>query len=587
MTRRSRWLLVAVLLVGLATALLMWRRPQPAGAPEAQSGVTLARGGELVAALRNDPPTFNRYAPRGFENTVEALTLLLHAPLARINRHTGALELWLAERADGAADGLTYTLTLRDGVRWSDGHPFTSDDVVFSVQALYDRRLRSPIASAMLVGGKPITVSARDARTVVLTFPAPFGPGLRILENLPIFPKHKLEAALRAGTMGDAWGVTANPADVVGLGPFKLVSYTPAERVVVERNPHYFRKVQPPDGGEEVQLPYLDRLTIAIVRDQNTEVLRLQNGQIDIGAREIRPEDYATLRRDQERGRVKLVDAGVGLDPNMLWFNLSPGAYAGDPRKPWLQSEDFRKAISHAVDRRALVDQVYLGLAIPIHGPITPGNTEWYTADIPRYDYDPERARSLLRERLRFTDVNRDGMLEDAAGRPVRFSILSQQQDTIRMRSVSVIQQHLRQAGIAVDVVGLDSGALIQRFAASNYDAIYFGVESNSFDPANNMDLWLSSGSFHVWNPGQPSPATEWERRIDELMQHVIASGDAAERRRLFSQVQQIFAEHIPILYFATPRVVIALSPKVANANPAPLRPIVLWSADTLAVARR
>ncbi len=578
MVNRLRTTAIAFFLVLLAAALvLLLRAPRPE-APDAarvsESGAPPAarHGGELVAAVRNDPPTFNRLAPSGNHNTAEAIAQLVFAKLARVNRITAELEPWLAERWDESADHLTYTLTLRDGLKWSDGAPFTSADVRFSFEAVYDARLNSPIKSSMLIAGKPIAVGAPDPKTVVLKFPAPFGPALRILDNLPIVPRHKLEAALRAGTMGDAWGVSTHPSDVVGMGPFRLVSYAPGERIVFERNPHYWRR----------GLPYLDRLTLSIVRDQNTEILRIENGQIDISSREIRPEDYAALRREADQGRVKLADAGVGLDPNMLWFNLSPGAYKGDARKTWLQSEDFRKAISHAIDRQGVLDQVYLGLGVPVFGPVTPGNKEWYVEDTPRYEFDRARARAILTGRLGFVDTNKDGMLEDRAGRPVRFSILTQQQDTIRMRTSSVIQAQLKQAGIAVDIVGMDVGSLVERFYAGNYDAIYFGVEATSTDPANNLDLWLSSGSFHVWNPGQATPGTDWEKRIDELMQQQIATTDQAERKRLYAEVQRIFGEHIPIVYLAAPRLIIAMSPKVVGAQPVPVKPSVLWAADGL-----
>jgi peptide/nickel transport system substrate-binding protein len=540
-----------------------------------------------VAAIRQDPPTFNRYAPHGNDNTVEAISQLIDGKLARIDRVTGELQPWLAERWAESPDHLTFTLTLRDGLKWSDGQPFSAADVLFSFRAVYDPRVNSSIRSSMLVADRPIAVTSPDARTVVLTFPAPFGPGLRILDNLPIIPSHKLESSFRAGTFNEAWGPTATPSEIVGMGPFRITGYAPADRITFERNPYYWRAA---DGqaatDQDHRLPYLDRFTLAIVREQNTEMLRLENGQIDISAREIRPDDYAALRREADRGRLKLADAGIGLDPNMLWFNLTPQAFSGDPRKVWLQSEEFRKAVSHAIDRQAVVDQVYSGLAVPLFGPVTPGNQQWYVDDITRYDYDPARARTLLVETLGFVDSDKDGMLEDRSGREVRFSILTQQQDTIRTRTASVIQAQLKSAGIAVDVVALDPGSLVQRFAAGNYDAIYFGVEASSTDPANNLDFWLSTGSFHVWNPEQKTPATDWERRIDQLMQQQIATTDENERKRVFTEVQQIFADHIPIIYLAAPRLVVAMSPRVVNAHPAPLKPLVLWNADTLAADR-
>lgn len=582
MSYRSRRIaaILAIAVAIIALFFIIRRQPTKSGqdSETRDSAPASRRGGELVAAIRQDPPTFNRYYGSRVDQTVELLTHLLHAKLFRVNRLSGEVEPWLAEGAT-QDDGVTYTIRLRDGVTFSDGAPFTSADVVFSFEAVYDPRTNSAIKPALEnPPGQPIEVTAIDPRTVRLRFAAPYGPGLQILDNLVIYPKHKLEAAVRAGTMKDAWTPATPPADIVGLGPFRLQSYQPGERIVLERNPHYWRS---DDRGTE--LPYLDRLTLAVVRDQNTAALRLEQGQIDIPLDEIRPEDYTRMKQLEEQGRVQLADAGVNLDPNMLWFDLRPQAYANDPRKPWLQSEEFRKAISHGVDRQALVDAVFLGGGVPVYGPVTPGNRAWHVGDLPKHEFDRARAREILRG-LGLEDRNGDGTIEDGAGRPVRFSILAQQGHTIRSRSASVIQDQLRQLGIAVDIVLLDPGSIVQRWAQMDYDAIYHGVQASSYDPANNVDFWLSSGGFHLWNPRQEKPATEWEARIDELMKKQIATTDEAARRTLFAEAQRIFAEHVPILYFAAPRTIIALSPRVANATPVPLQPPVLWNADTLAV---
>lgn len=576
-TTRAAAAVLAIMLLAAASACGGDRAGAAAGVEHVPEGVP--RGGELTAAIRDDPPTFNPYVGRN-TNVLEVITRLLHAPLVRIDRITGEVEPWLAERWAQSDDGLTWTLMLRKGVCFSDGSPFTSADVIFALSAVYDARSVSAIGDSLLVNGQPITAEAPDGSTVILRFPTRPGAGLQILDNLPILPRHKLEAAQRDGRLKEQWTLATAPSEVVGLGPFRLAAYQSSERIVLERNPFYWRR-----DARGATLPHLDRVTLAVVRDQNTEVLRMQNGQIDISAREIRPEDYVALRRDEARGRVQLADAGVGLDPNMLWFNLSPAAYAGDSRKPWLQSEDFRKAISHAVDRKTLVDQVFLGAAVPVFGPVTPGNRSWYAAGAPEYPYDPARASALLAG-LGLTDRNGDRMLEDRGGRPVRFSILSQQQDTIRMRTLSVVQEQLRRIGVVVDIAGVDGGTIVQRWARGQYDAIYFGVEATSYDPANNLDFWLSSGSFHLWNAEQKTPATEWERRIDALMQRQVLAADQAERRRLFEEAQRILGEHLPVICFAAPRVIMAMTPRVVNATPVPLKPPVLWNADTLAVSR-
>jgi peptide/nickel transport system substrate-binding protein len=181
------------------------------------------------------------------------------------------------------------------------------------------------------------------------------------------------------------------------------------------------------------------------------------------------------------------------------------------------------------------------------------------------------------------TDRNGDGMLEDGSGAPVRFSILTQG-GHIRAQTATVIQEHLRQAGIAVDVVPLDFPSIAQRWLSRDYDSIYFGFQASAMDPAMNLDYWLSSGSIHFWNPEQKIPATTWERRIDELMQQQIAAPTLDERQRLFAEVQKIFGENLPGIYFIAPKVSIATNSRVAGAVPALLDPKILWNPDTLNV---
>jgi peptide/nickel transport system substrate-binding protein len=114
---------------------------------------------------------------------------------------------------------------------------------------------------------------------------------------------------------------------------------------------------------------------------------------------------------------------------------------------------------------------------------------------------------------------------------------------------------------------------------------VLHGFQASATDPLMNLDFWLSSGNSHVWNPGQPQPATEWERRIDELMREQATAPTLDARRRLFLEAQRIFGEEVPALYFVAPRVTLAVSPKVVNPTPAPQIPQLLWSADTLAAA--
>jgi peptide/nickel transport system substrate-binding protein len=542
-------------------------------APSAQAGP--ARGGSLTASSRSEPATFNRFAPNGNQAAVDAVARLVHATLVRVNRVTGEPEPWLAERWSSSPDGRTLTFTLRDGVTFSDGAPFSSADVVFSFQALYDPAVQSALASGAMVQGKPLQVSAPDPRTVVITMASPFAPGAALLDNVPILPKHLLQPALDAHAFGRAWGVDTPPEKMAGLGPFVVSEYVPGQRMTFARNPRYWRK-----DARGAPLPYLDRLVMEFVSGgQDPEMLRLQAGSIDVMTQaDVRPEDIAALRRLRDQGSIQLVDVGVGVDPNTLWFNLTPGSAAARA-KPYLQRAEFRRAISYAVDRDAIVSTVYLGAAVPVSGPITPGNRTWYSPASPVFAHDPARAKSLLAG-IGLADRNGDGMLDDEKGRPVRFSILTQR-GSIRERTATMVQEQLRQIGIAVDVAGLDPASLFGRFGAGDYESIYFGFQTSAFDPALNLDLWMSGGSAHVWNTGAPAP---WEKAIDALMQQQAAAPSLAERQRLLLEAQKIFAENLPEIHFVAPKVTVAMSRRVGGAVPVLLDPKILWNAEGLFV---
>jgi peptide/nickel transport system substrate-binding protein len=236
-----------------------------------------------------------------------------------------------------------------------------------------------------------------------------------------------------------------------------------------------------------------------------------------------------------------------------------------------------------AVDRQLFADTVFLGAGVPVYGPVTPSNKKWYAADAPHAPHDPPRARELLAS-IGLADRNGDGVLEDARNQPARFTLLTQKGRPSLERGAAVIRDELRRVGLVVDVVAVDSGALIQRILDAKYDSVYFDISTSDTDPAINPDFWFSSGSMHLWNMMQKTPATEWEKRIDELMTRQIASSDEAERKRLFDEVQLRFAEHLPVIYFVAPRVYVAASSRVTNLTPVVARPQLLWAADTIAV---
>lgn len=578
MTRQLRHqtaIAAAILLIAPFFAMACGRPGDSASSGTPASSLQ-QRGGDLRISLRSEPQSFNWYART--DSSTYLVTVLTHAVLVRVNRLTDEVEPWLAESWTRSADGLQYTLKLRDGVTFADGQPFTADDVVFSLAAANDEKGGSVLADSMRVGNKNLHAASTDARTIVLTFPEPFGPGLRILDNLPILPKHKLQNAV-PGNIGKMWNTSTPPAEMTGLGPFILTEYVTGQRIVFERNPRYFRR-----DGAGTQLPLLDRILVEMVTDQDAEILRLESGQTDMSATEIRPVDYGRIKRVADEGRLQLFDLGVALAADAMWFNLKPGAFAGDPRASWIQRDELRQAISLAVDRQRFADTVFLGAAVPVSGPITPGNKKWYAPELPEVVHDPARAKTLLAS-IGLMDRDGDGLLEDPQKRPARFTLLTGKGQAQYERGIAVIRDELKKIGLSVDAVAIDPNTLVGQFlSGKGYDAVYFSIFPSDTDPALNLDFWSTSGYAHIWNFGQSSPATSWEREIDRLMARQAASLDAGERHTLFAEVQKIFAAHEPMLYFAAPRIYVAASSRVANLRPMLRRPQGLWAADILAV---
>jgi peptide/nickel transport system substrate-binding protein len=529
----------------------------------------------IVAAVRAEPRSFNRFAAG--DRTTGLIAQLTHARLVQLNHATLDIEPALATKWTLDPDGRTYTLTLRPGVVFSDGAPFTADDVVFTFRALYDPKAEGPLASSLKVNGQPIAVRKVDAATVVLTLPAPYGPGLRLLNALPILPAHKLRDTLARGEFAKAWSTATPPADIVGLGPYVLRGYTPGDRIELARNPRYGAR------GPEVR-PGVERLTLRIIPSQDAERLALESGELDIMNADIRPDDLTAVRALAAAGKVRLFEIGPAVDQDALWFNLGPDARKPAAARPWLDRV-VRRAVAHAVDRAAFINTVYLGAGVQADGPIPPGNRAWHSNKLPIYSHDLARARTLLTD-AGLTDVNADGIFETSAGKPLTIELLTQRGHAIRERAAEVIASDLEDAGLTVDVVPLDVAALVDRLQKGTYDAAYFAVSTSDIDPSANLDYWLSSGSFHVWHPRQKAPATPWEAEIDQLMHELTALTDVGARRARFERVQQIMVAELPTISFAAPALATATSMRVDGLEPAAIHPYLLWRADTMRLAR-
>jgi peptide/nickel transport system substrate-binding protein len=550
------------------------------------------RGGEIIYRVSSAPTTFNYLQPSD-ENSLIVAFYLMGGRLIEFDHKNQQYVPGLAESWRRLDDGKTVELTLRDGIKFSDGHPITAEDVVFTLRAIYDERTASPVfRDAMMIGNRQIeaeipngTGGAPDTggRRLRLVFPEIIAAPESYLSILAVLPRHILEADFNRGALRDAYNLTTDPSRVVTAGAFAAESAIPNERVTLKRNPHYWKK---DEAG--APLPYLDRLVIEVVKDANNAFARLRQGSLDIYDR-LRPADYAELR--SQPGVTKPSDLGPGLQIDHLCFNLNEGEIKGGAtvnpiKRAWFNDTRFRQAVSIALDRQTIASITLQGLATPLYGVVSPGNRNWVATNLPRIERDLERSRALLRESGFTTRGQQDRPeLYDAKGNRVELTLIVPSASQPLKDTAVVIQGDLAQLGIKMQVAPIDFGDLQRRISESyDYDAYHLVWAIGEPDPSSYVNFLISSSPSRRWRPKQSKPATAWEARIDDLLATQARDTNPDRRRASFNEVQQILAEQLPIIPIVARHVSVAVNQRVGNHRPSAIFPFSLWNAEELFV---
>lgn len=526
-------------------------------------------GGRLVYTERTEPKTLNPLFAA--DNASRDIIHRMHADLVHINRATLATEPELAKSYQISPNGLRYTVELRQGLRFSDGQPFDADDVLFTFQVYLDEKVGAPQRSLWILDGKPIRVRKLDAYRVEFDLPRVNAVGARIFDSVPMLPRHLLEQPYREGKLEQAWGLRTAAAAMAGLGPFRFRQYVPGQRVVLERNPYYWKS----DAAGH-RLPYLDELDFTLAGTEDMQVMRLEAGEADLVSR-ISAKNYAALARESERRGFVLRDAGAGFEWSFLFFNLNPL----QARQAVWRRPAFRKAVSAAIDRQAMVRLVYRGYADALGGPVAAGNKPWLDARLAA----PVRSLAKARELLTGDGFHwgRDGAAMDAEGRRAAFSILVSSSNAERMQMATLIQADLKPLGIAVEIVPLEFASLLDRVNRTHdYEACISAIASTDADPTADLNVFLSSGGTHFWNPRQKTPATPWEAEVDRLMAQQMVTLDHAARKRLFDRVQEVVMDHMPLVPLVTPHLLMGAKRNLGNFQGAALDPYAIWNIEEL-----
>jgi peptide/nickel transport system substrate-binding protein len=388
--------------------------PAPAGEPPIGADVIedIERGvpgGSLVMGMAGEPKTFNPLLSTDVLST--AVSDLLFARLFDYDRHAQEFVPAVAERWEYDEEAMAWIFHLREGAKWSDGTPLTSDDFLFAAEAIFDPASGSHYRELLEVEGKPFTFEAPDARTFVARIPAVDSTAFIQLINVQALPRHRHGDTLAKGTFAETLHLDTPADQIVTSGPFVLKAYRPGDRLIFAPNPHYFRF----DAWGE-RLPYLDEYVLLSVPSFDAMALRFQAGDLDLLEDPIQPQNLKTLQDGEERGGYRLHNPGLALRNTHYWFNLKPGGtYAGeggrrvawepddpsaeppadilerdfryyvDPvKRSWFENVEFRRACSMATNREAMARTVFYGQAVPLYGFESAANAQWNNADIPQ-----------------------------------------------------------------------------------------------------------------------------------------------------------------------------------------------------------
>ena len=533
-------------------------------------------GGNLVVAQKAEPRTLNPLT--ALDAASREVLGLLHSDLIHINRHNSLPEASIARSWQVSSDGRTVTMQLRRGVRFSDGHPLDAEDVVFTFNLHTDERVNSPQKETLQFGGKPIAVRKVDPLTVEFTLHRRSASAERVFDGVAILPEHLLGPAYRRGEISKAWPLTVPPSDVAGLGPFRLKEHVPGQRLVLERNPFYWKA-----GPSSTRLPYLDAIVHEFVGSEEGQRVHFESRQSHL-IPALTSLNFAALSSKSAKRAYRVLNYGPGLEYTFLFFNqndLGPNASATPAAKQsWFRKTAFRQAVSAAIDRDAVARIAYGGLASPIWAHVSEGNRTWVNSSIPRPARSLDRARLLLRN-AKFT-WNSSGQLLDPSGAEVSFSILTSAGNSQRTQTATLIQDDLRQLGIKVTIAALEFRSMLDRiFRTHDYEAAVMTLASGDTDPNADMNVWTSKGNTRLWKLRSVSD-TDWERELDVLMRTQATTSDPVLRKRLYDQVQRIVAEQLPIICVASPHVLVAASADLQNLRPSILRPYALGAAEEL-----
>lgn len=528
-------------------------------------------GGELVTAtIGEGPKTFNPWTSK--DNTSGEIGGLMFDSLLSTDINTGEIRPNMAERVDISKDKCHYTITLKKGLRWSDGKEITADDVIFTWRDIILAGFgNTSVRDSVTIDGELPKVIKIDKYTVQFITKKPFAPFLRFLSE-SIAPKHILLPVVKNGkrAFDSFWGTNTNPDDFVTSGPFRLQEYVPAQRVVLKRYGNYYMI-----NKEGKQLPYLEKYVIQIVGDLNNELLKFESGELDLIS--VRGSDAARFKLNESRNNYTLYNLGPSTGTTFLVFNLnnrknSKGQYFINPvKQEWFRDSNFRKAVDYAIDRESQVANILNGVGEPLFTAEALGSIYLNEKIAKGHKRDLIKAAELLKKSGFYKDAS--GTLRDKNGNIVSFDLLTNAGNTEREAVGVMIKADLDELGMKVNFKPIEFNSLIGKISGTfDWDAMVMGFTGNTLEPHGGKNVWYSNGPLHIFNQREEKDFNkglfDFEKEIDILFDKGASELEHNKRKIYYDKMQEIVYAECPMIYLYSPLRLIAVRNRVGNVYP-------------------
>jgi len=454
-------------------------------------------GNQLVLGVLEEPASLSALVDLPHHFPEHAPQTLLYDSLTQF-MPDGTVRPKLAQTWTVSTNGLVYTFTLNPQAKFHDGRPVTAADVKFTFDAARDPATQSSDEGLEAVE----RVEVLDPRTVRVTLKELTPWFLAKGGARGIVPKHLLEGK----------DLSRDPFNQkpIGSGPYRLASYTPGQSIVLEAVPGFYRGA-----------PNIQQIIFKILPDQNVILTQLRSGEIQYAL--LQPRDLAAV---QNIAGLRVVES-----PTPRFYDLTVNF-----QRPYWQDRRVREAVLRGIDREGIVQKILLGHGQVVHTNATPAS--WaYTPDVPKYAYDPPRARQLLDEagwRLGADSIRAKD------GTPLRFTVMLKSFDRTLEQVFVIAQQELKDIGVALQIERVEPGVFPQRMRQGKFDALS-RIWNPVYDPEQTSQLRTGNAYGGYSNP-----------EVDALLARGQGTLDPSLRKRAYAALQRLLSQDLARLYLYT-----------------------------------